>query len=168
MKTMAGVVAGVVVSLALGGGAVAQQKSGEVAAGPPEDIALEISLDDSGTATLSQAEFHLAWGGYYRFNIICPPDGLQNETAISFAAPDLWENSHLRIVSVADTSNRIKGGPEINVHVQGMQIRMLECEGLAQTARFSFYPVKKGTYPFTMENAATTPPQELKGTFIVE
>lgn len=168
MKTMAGIVAGALVSLMLVGGAAAEQTSGMVAAGPPEDVELTISLADDGTATLSQDEFRLAWGGYYRFNLVCPPDGLENETSIEFTAPELWENSHLRIASVADTSGGLKGGDEINFHIQGLQLRMVECEGLAQTVRFSFYPIKKGTYPFTLVNGATNPPQELTGSFIVE
>jgi hypothetical protein len=168
MKTMAGIAAGAVVSLALVAAAVAEQKSGVVAAGPPEDVALTIAMAADGSATLSQSEFHLAQGGYYRFNLVCPPAGLENEVAISFAAPELWENSHLRIASVADTSKGLSGGGEINFHMQGLQVRLVECEGLPQTARFSFYPIKKGTYPFTMVNSAIKPEQELKGSFIVE
>jgi hypothetical protein len=168
MKTTVLTIAAALLSLSCVGSAEAQQQSGQLAAGPPEDIELTITLADDGTASLSQSEFHLAWGGYYRFNLVCPASGLENETAIGFFAPGLWENSHLRIASVGDTSQGLEGGGEINFHIQGLQIRELECEGLPQTARFSFYPIKKGTYPFTMENDATTPPQQLEGAFIVE
>ena len=113
MKKTALMIAGTLMSLAVMHGAYAQQQSGQVASGPPEDIALTVTLADDGTATLSESEFHLAWGGYYRFNLVCPPDGLENETSIRFSAPDLWENSHLRIVSVSDTTGGLKGGPDM-------------------------------------------------------
>jgi len=160
--------AGAIVSLAFAGGAFAAQTSGAVGSGPPEDVVLTVTIAPDGSATLSQSEFHLALGGYYRFDLVCPPSGLKNETSISFAAPDLWENSHLRLASVGDTSKGLKGGGEINFHIQGLQLREIECEGLPQTARFSFYPMKKGTYGFTMVDAAATPKQEMKGAFVVE
>jgi hypothetical protein len=168
MKTTAVMIAGALLSLSGVGVASAQAQSGQLAAGPPTDIEMKITLDADGTASLSESEFHLTWGGYYRFNLVCPASGLKNETAIGFFAPALWENSHLRIASVGDTSQGLEGGGEINFHIQGLQIRELECEGLPQTARFSFYPIKKGTYPFTLKNDATTPPQELEGSFVVE
>ena len=168
MRRIAGFVGGAALALALAGGASAQQQSGTVASGPPEDIVLNITMAEDGKATLSESEFKLALGGYYRFNMVCPAEKLENEVAISFDAPKLWENSHLRIASVADTSKGVTGGGEINFHIQGLQVRLLECEGLPQTARISFYPIKKGTYDFTMVNSAIKPEQELKGSIVVE
>ena len=95
--------------------------------------------------------------------------GTKNEASIEFSAPDLWENSHLRLASVSERST---GGPqgtkEINFHIQGEQLRLMECEGLPLNVRFSFYPIKKGTYPFTITNATVQPAVEFKGSFIVE
>lgn len=155
-------VVGAFLSLALAGAATAQQKSGMVGSGPPEDIALSVTIAADGGLTLSQSEIHLALGGYYRFNLDCPP-GLANEAGISFVAPDLLENSHLRLLSVGDP--KTKG--EINFHLQGLNFRMIECEGLELAARFSFNPMRKGTYGFTVSDTKD-PPHQAKGEFIVE
>ncbi len=107
-------------------------------------------------------------GGYYRFNLECPAAGTANEHGFSFDAPELWENSHLRIVSVSDPKSGFMTAPEINFHVQGLQIREIECEGFQAAARFSFFPMRKGTYPFTVVNGTVDPPQTLNGSFVVE
>src|SRR3712207_58663 len=52
--------------------AAPQNQSGRLRTGPPEDIFLEVTLAANGGLTLSENEFHLAWGGYYRFNLQCP------------------------------------------------------------------------------------------------
>lgn len=161
-KKAAFAIAGVILSLTLINGAVAQQKSGVVGSGPPEDVSLDVTIAADGGITLSQSEIHLALGGYYRFNLDCPP-GLANEAGISFVAPDLLENSHLRILSVGDPQT--KG--EINFHLQGLNFRMIECEGLSLAARFSFNPMRKGTYAFTVSDTRD-PPHEAKGEFVVE
>ena len=54
--------------------------------------------------------------------------------------------------------------PEINFHLQGLNFRLIDCEGLALTARFNFHPMRKGTYPFTVRNSE----HEVIGEFIVE
>jgi hypothetical protein len=169
MSKWASVIVSAVASLAIVSvAALAQQQSGQLRTGPPEDIFLEVAFGDDGLLTLSQNEFHLAWGGYYRFNLECPAAGVENEAGIAFWAPDLWENSHLRIVSVSDPRSGFQAVPEINFHLQGLQIRQIDCEGLGLAARFSFYPIKKGTYDFTVQNDTVDPPQEVTGTFIVE
>jgi hypothetical protein len=141
--------------------------SGQLRTGAPEDISLTMTMDTAGVLTLSQTEFHLAWGGYYRFNLNCPATVI-NEAGISFEAAELWENSHMRIVSVSDVGGGFQDVNEINFHVQGLQIRMIDCEGLPLAARFSFYPMRKGTYPFSVLNDAVTPAVTLTGAFIVE
>jgi hypothetical protein len=169
MKTIACAIGGALVSLALIVPASAQQQSGQVGSGPPEDIFLEVTLDDGGGITLNQGEFKLAQGGYYRFNLVCPPaSGIENEAGIGFTAPTLWRDTHIRIVSVADTTTHKQRVPEINFHMQGLQVGMIECEGLAAAARVSFFPMRKGTYPFTVLNDTVDPPVEAAGSFIVE
>jgi hypothetical protein len=169
MNRMAGMVAGALFSLAISGAAFAQQVSGKVGVGAPEDVFLVLTMGANGGVTLSKSEFKLAQGGYYRFNLVCPDSGPKNEASIEFHSDGLLENSHLRLVSVSERST---GGPqgtnEINFHVQGEQIRFMECEGLPLNVRFSFYPIKKGTYPFTINNKTVQPAVETKGSFIVE
>jgi len=168
MRTVAGVVAGALVSMALTGAALAQQESGKVGSGPPEDVFLEVTPTD-GAITLSQSEFTLAQGGYYRFNLICPvASDVVNEAGIGFAAPTFWKDTHIRIVSVSDSTTREQMVPEINFHMQGLQVGLIECEGFAAAARVSFFPMRKGTYPFTVINDTVDPPVEAAGSFIVE
>ena len=163
MNKLACVVAGALVSLAVSDAAFAQQEPGRVGFGPPEDVSLEVTVAADGGLTLSQSEIGLAWGGYYRFNFVCPA-GLENEAGISFDAQALWRNSHMRIISVANTELGEQPVPEINFHLQGLNFRLIDCEGLALTARFSFHPMRKGTYPFTVRNSE----HEVIGEFIVE
>ena len=168
MNGIASVAAAALVSLAAPGAALAQQQSGQLGSGPPEDIFLEVTAGGDGGLTLSESEFHLAWGGYYRFNLECPAAGVENEAGISFSAPELWENSHLRIVSVSDPASGFQEVPEINFHLQGLQLRMIDCEGLGAAARFSFFPMRKGTFPFTVLDDTVDPPREVAGAFVVE
>ena len=163
MNKVACAIAGALVSLAVSVPAFAQQEPGRVGSGPPEDVFLEVTMADDGGLTLSQSEIPLAWGGYYRFNLVCPA-GLENEAGVSFDAQTLWRNSHIRIISVADTQRAEQQVPEINFHLQGLNFRLIDCEGLALTVRFSFHPMRKGTYPFTVRNSE----HEVMGEFIVE
>lgn len=158
MNKRTGIIAAAVVSLAAIGVAFAQQQPGVVGSGPPEDIFLETISEANGGVTLSQDEFRLALGGYYRFNLECPAAGVENEAGFSFWAPELWENSHIRVVSVSDPRSGFQDVPEINFHVQGLQIRMIGCEGLGLAARFSFHPMRRGTYPFTVLDDTVDPP----------
>ena len=169
MNKISWVVAGALVSVVASGAAFAQQPSGQVGSGPPEDIFLEVTLGANGAGiTLSQTEFRLAWGGYYRFNLECPAAGVENEAGISFSAPELWTNSHLRLVSVSDPRSGFQEVPEINFHLQGLQLRMIDCEGMEAAARFSFFPMRRGTFPFTVLDDTVTPAVEVMGSFIVE
>ena len=165
----AGIFAGAVLLLTLPCAASAQQASGKIGTGAPEDVFLILNLAANGSLTLSKTEFHFAQGGYYRFNLVCPDSGPKNEASIEFSAPDLWENSHLRLASVSERST---GGPqgtnEINFHIQGEQVRLMECEGLPLNVRFSFYPIKKGTYAFTINNKTIQPAVATTGKFIVD
>ena len=170
---MAGIIAGGVASLAIIGVAFAQfnvreepQVPGQVGSGPPEDLVLEVTLAADGGITLSPSEFNLAWGGYYRFNLVCPPD-MGDGIGIGLYAPDLWENAHIRIFSVADTTNP-EQDPQINLYMQGKTIGKIECEGLTLTPRVSFHPMRRGTYPFTIVNERVEPFAEAMGAFIVE
>ncbi len=169
-KNVAGIIIAGTALFAVISGAVAQQQSGQLRAGPPEDIFMILAMDANDSLSINQTEFHLAWGGYYRFNMVCPEGGPGNEHSIQFTAPDLWENSHLRIASVSERSTdpTFQALDEINFHVQGLQIRNMECEGLPLNVRFSFYPMKKGNYTFTVTNSSINPAVEYTGTFIVE
>lgn len=160
-------VAGLLAGLAASPAALAQQESGRVGAGMPEDIVLSFTAAENGALALSQSEFRLAWGGYYRFNLECPAQA-ENEVEVGFLAPEFWENAHLRVVSVSEPGAAFQNMPEINFHLQGLSMRRIDCEGLAMSARFSFHPMRKGTYPFTVLNNMVDPPQELTGSFIVE
>lgn len=166
MTPLARILAGTLTALA--GAAAAEQPSGAVGSGAPEDIVLEVTPGDDGALALSQDEFRLAWGGYYRFNLVCPAASTENESGIAFWAPELLENAHLRILSISDTQGGYLTVPEINVHLQGMTFRMIECEGLDHTIRFSFHPMRKGVYPFTVLDDTIDPARELAGSFIVE
>ena len=166
MTRLANILAGTFAALALPFAASAQQASGTVGSGAPEDIFLELTGADGGIA-LSQDEFRLAWGGYYRFNLICPAE-VENEAGVSFSAPELLENAHLRILSVSDTQSGFQEVPEINFHLQGLNFRRIDCEGLNLAVRFSFHPMRRGTYPFTVLDDTVEPPRELAGSFIVE
>jgi hypothetical protein len=161
MSKVAGIVAGVLIPLAASGAALAQQQSGMVGSGAPEDVVLEVTLAAEGL-TLSQDEFRLALGGYYRFNFVCPA-GLENEAGISFRAPELLENAHLRILSVSNPEDNT----EVNFHVQGLNFRQIDCEGVTGSARFSFHPMRAGTYPFVVALDADET-QEATGQFVVE
>ena len=87
---------------------------------------------------------------------------------LGFFATELWADSHIRLISVADTTTHEQQVPEVNFHLQGLQIRKIECEGLNASARFSFFPMRKGTYPFTVLNDTVEPSVEAAGTFVVE
>ncbi len=173
------VVAGGLMSLAISGAALAQapapaaapaprppQVSGQVGSGPPEDIFLNMTMAADGVVALSTAAFNLAWGGYYRFNFVCPV-GMADGFGVVMYAPELWENSHIRIISVADTT-KPEADPQANFYMQGRLISKLECEGLDLTLRVSFHPMRKGTYTFRVVNEQITPRSEVAGQFIVE
>jgi hypothetical protein len=127
---------------------------GTVVLGAPKDITLEIKTGPDGGPMLSAAEFRLALGGYYRFNIVCP-DAKMN-AGFHFESPDLMANMHLRVVSIA----------QIEIYMQGQTFRAIECDD-AGAARFSFHPMRKGSYDILVRNQAT-PPKNAHAKFIVE
>ena len=159
---MAGVVVGAVASLAILGAAIAQQVPGQVGSGPPEDFTIEVSFADDGTMNVSPTEIRLAWGGYYRLNLVCPA-GVENEAGVTFQAPRFLQNMHIRIVSVSDPERN-----EINFHMQGLNLRQIDCEGLNLAARISFHPMRRGEYSFTVIDDTVEPNVEVPGMIIVE
>ena len=167
MNIMARIIAGALVAVAVSGAAFAQQQSGVVGRGAPEDVFLEVATAADGSLSLSESEIRFALGGYYRFNFICP-SGVENEAGVSFSAPEFLQNAHIRILSVSDTQSGFQEVPEINFHLQGLNFRMIDCEGLNLAVRFSFHPLRAGIYPFTVLDDTVDPPHEVTGTFIVE
>jgi hypothetical protein len=116
------------------------QVGGNLAAGPPVDIAVEISTSPNGEPVLSVKEFRLITGEYYRFNIDCP-DVRHDLVGWRVEVTDLLANSHLRVVSVGD----------IEIHLQGLTFRAIECDE-AGSARFSFVPIRPGAYDLYVGN----------------
>lgn len=110
---------------------VSAQVGGNLAQYPPVELQIEITSTPEGPV-LSATEFELVTGEYYRMNITS--DG---EEDWRFEAPDLLQNSHLRLVTV----------DQIEVHLQGMSFRAIEIDE-GGTARFSFTPIRPGTYEF--------------------
>lgn len=133
----------------------AQQQPGVVGAPPPEDLFLEVTTGPTGQPILSQTEFTMALGGYYRFNFVCP-DAADDTTGFHFEANDLIANSHLRVYSVGD----------IELYIQGQSFRAIECDE-AGAARFSFHPMRRGVYDLYVRDHSD-PPQEAFGRFVVE
>jgi hypothetical protein len=116
------------------------QVGGNLAAGPPIDIFVEITTSADGAPVLSQQAFELITGEYYRFNISCP-DVKDDYTGWRIEVTELLANSHLRVVSVGD----------IEIHLQGLTFRAIECDEVG-SARFSFVPIRPGTYDLQVGN----------------
>ncbi|WP_135505919.1 hypothetical protein [Roseovarius aestuariivivens] len=125
------------------------QVSGKIGAGKPEDIFLEITRAADGGVALSQTELRLALGGYYRLNVVCPED-VKPETGFHFEAPELLANAE----------------SEMEFYMQGLSFRAIQCDGKG-SARFSFHPMRKGSYSFVARDHAE-PPKETRGTIIVD
>lgn len=98
-----------------------------------QELFLTISTEPDGP-TLSATEFKLTAGKYYRLNITS--DGGKTWR---LDVSDLLQNSHLRIVTIS----------EIEVHLQGLVFRAIEFDK-AGSARFSFTPMRPGTYEFSV------------------
>ena len=141
--------------LVLAASSQAQQEPGVVGAPPPEDLFLEVTTGPNGEPILSETEFTMALGGYYRFNFACP-DAADDTTGFHFEANDLIANSHLRVYSVGD----------IELYIQGQTFRAIECDE-AGAARFSFHPMRRGVYDLYVRDHSD-PPQEAFGRFVVE
>ncbi|GLK63657.1 MULTISPECIES: hypothetical protein [Paracoccus] len=121
---------------------------------PLEELFLEVSAGENGEPTISQDEFQLSKNEYYRLNFVCAED--VGDTGFQFESVPLLSNSHLRVVSVE--------GQEI--HMQGLSFHTLQCDE-AGTIRFSFYPVRSGTFEFTVQDH-DEPANITKGKFVVE
>ncbi|SVD01427.1 uncharacterized protein METZ01_LOCUS354281, partial [marine metagenome] len=70
------------------------QVGGNLAAGPPLDLDLEVTTGPDGPI-LSVSRFELVTGEYYRFNVTS--DG---EQSWRLEVDELLRNSHLRIVTI--------------------------------------------------------------------
>ena len=127
------VVASCAAALALAAATARAQVGGNLAAGPPLDIHLEIATTPDGPS-LSAAELDLVTGEYYRLNVTS--DGVE---PWRLEVDDLLRNSHLRIVTING----------IEVHLQAMAFRAIEFD-VAGTTQFSFTPIRTGTFEFTV------------------
>ena len=126
--------------------AVFAQVGGNLAAGPPLDIHLDITTGSDGPL-LSPAAFELTTGEYYRLNVTS--DGVETWR---LEVDDLLRNSHLRIVTIN----------EIEVHLQALAFRAIEFD-VAGSARFSFTPIRTGTFEFTVGDTPSARRQRADG-----
>ncbi len=120
-------------ALALATAAAHAQVGGNLAAGPPLDIHLEIATSPDGPL-LSTSEVDLVTGEYYRLNVTS--DGGE---PWRLEVDDLLRNSHLRLVTING----------IEVHLQALAFRAIEFD-VAGTAQFSFTPIRTGAFEFTV------------------
>ncbi|NDW05976.1 hypothetical protein [Jiella pacifica] len=100
---------------------------------PPEDIAITVSRSADGIA-LSEDAITLAVGKYYRLGFACTSSDA-GDPSFSFDTTPLLRDVHLRVLTV----------DAIEVYLQGLSFRALQCEG-AGSVRFSFYPMRAGNY----------------------
>ena len=111
--------------------------------GPPRDIDVEAKATAEGIV-LSPATITLARGDYYRLNLACRPnDGA--EPSFAFDLADFVRDLHLRVLTV-DT---------IEVYLQGLSFRALQCEGAGKVS-FSFYPMRPGAYDVNVSDQTET------------
>lgn len=106
------------------------QVGGNLAALPAVDVELRIVTGADGRPQLSADEFHFVTGDYYRFHLIS--DGKE---VWRIEVPDLLQNSHLRLVTIAGNE----------VHLQGLTFRAIELDQGGE-ASFTFVPIKPGHY----------------------
>lgn len=118
---------------------VQAQVGGNLAAGPPVELVLNISTS-SDAPIISVSQFELITGEYYRLNVTSDGD-----ESWRFEANELLQNSHLRIVTING----------IEVHLQSLAFRAIEFD-VAGTAQFSFAPIRPGTYIFTVGDTPST------------
>lgn len=116
------------------------QVGGNLAQFPPTDLELEISTAADGMPVLSEKEFALVTGDYYRLNVKCT-DVKDDLSGWRLEMTELLHNSHLRLVSVGD----------MEVHLQGLSFNAIECDE-AGSARISFVPIRPGTYDLYVGN----------------
>ena len=120
-------------ALALATAAAHAQVGGNLTAGPPLDIHLEIATGPDGPQ-LSTSGFDLITGEYYRLNITS--DGAE---PWRLEVDDLLRNSHLRLVTING----------IEVHLQALAFRAIEFD-VGGTVQFSFTPIRTGSFEFTV------------------
>ena len=106
------------------------QVGGNLAALPAVELRLDITTGADGKPQLSQREFALVTGDYYRFHI--KSDG---KAVWRFEATDLLQNVHLRVVTISG----------IEVQLQSLVFRAIEFDQAGEAA-FSFTPIRPGTY----------------------
>ncbi len=144
-------------ALVLAGAAAHAQVGGNLAAGPPLDIHLEIATGPDGPV-LSTTAFDLVTGEYYRLNVTS--DGVE---PWRLEVDELLRNSHLRLVTVNG----------IEVHLQALAFRAIEFD-VAGTAQFSFAPIRPGALEFTVGDVPSVRRRRadggrtVAGTFTVE
>lgn len=141
----------------LGAPALAQDGpvSGVIGSPPPIDVFMEVTTGANGEPVLSEDEFELVLGGYYRFNFVCP-DAADDSTGFHLEVTDMLQNAHLRVISIGD----------IEVYMQGLSFNAIECDEVG-SARFSFHPMRTGVYDIYVRDHSD-PAQEAFGRFIVE
>lgn len=133
------------------------QVGGNLAAGPPVELRLDIATGPDGPL-LSVPEFELVTGEYYRLNVTS--DGLETWR---LEVDELLRNAHLRLVAISG----------LEVHLQGLAFRGIEFD-VAGTARFSFTPIRTGAFTFTVGDTPSTARRRggagrvARGRFIVE
>ncbi len=133
------------------------QVGGNLAAGPPLDIHLEIATGPDGPS-LSTTAFMLTTGEYYRLNVTS--DGAE---PWRLEVDELLRNSHLRLVTING----------IEVHLQALAFRAIEFD-VGGTAQFSFTPIRTGAFEFTVGDVPSVQRQRadggrtVAGTFTVE
>lgn len=118
-------------------GAAWAQVGGNLAALPAVELALEITTAPDGTPRLSQQEYQLVTGDYYRMSV--KSDG---KAVWRFEATDLLQNVHLRIVTISG----------VEVQMQSLVFRAIEFDQAGE-AKFSFTPIRPGTYDITVNLA---------------
>ncbi len=114
------------------------QVGGNLAAYPPEDIRLDITTGPEGVPILSQSEFNLTTGDYYRFTFSSDGEGEDNRGEPFARRVELNEflaNIHLRILTISG----------IEVHLQGMSFRAIELDEKGE-ASFTFTPIRPGDF----------------------
>lgn len=133
------------------------QVGGNLAAGPPVELHLDVATGPDGPR-LSVPEFELVTGEYYRLNVTS--DGLETWR---LEVDELLRNAHLRLVTISG----------IEVHLQSLAFRGIEFD-VAGTARFSFTPIRTGAFTFTVGDTPSAARRRggagriARGRFIVE
>jgi len=158
MTGRTGIAAGAIAAaMLLANAAMAQDPpvSGMIAIGPPTDLTLEVKTGEDGAPMLSADSYALVLGSYYRFNFVCP-DAADDSTGFHLEVTNLMANSHLRVITIG----------EMEVYMQGMAFRALECDG-AGAAQFSFHPMRPGVYDLYVRDHSD-PPKEAFGKITVE